>query len=105
MSDETAAIPVASIYAREWREMQNLTRGELADLVGYSVSQIMDLESGVNRKTGAPLGLGVMRRYTLACARVDNTPALAKYQKGFEGALLILDKAEDRLIECFAWGR
>lgn len=55
--------------ARQWREACGLTRGQLADLTGYSVRGIEQLESGKST-TGTPIDPATMNRYRLVCAAV-----------------------------------
>lgn len=57
--------------ARSWRTALGLSRTELAERVGFSVSQIQDYEEGKRRgKTGtaAIISPAAWQRYTLACS-------------------------------------
>ncbi len=64
--------------ARQWRERHNLSRVQLADLVGYTDKAIYWFERGqsppngksTSRKAG-PIAEWVWRRYMMACAGVD----------------------------------
>lgn len=59
------------IRAQWWREnVVRMKRPELAELVGVSVSRIVDIEAGENRTTKQPIDEATMRRYRLACAAV-----------------------------------
>lgn len=60
-----------NIRSRWWREcVVQLTRKELADLVGVSESRIADIEAGKTRGTNAPIDAQTLQRYRLACAAV-----------------------------------
>lgn len=60
------------VKARWWREsVANMSRSEVAELTGFSVSRIADMESGQNRSTHAPIDEATMRRYRMACAAVS----------------------------------
>lgn len=59
------------VKAEWWRKnVARLSRPELAQLTGFSVSRIADIEAGVTRSTGAPIDQGAMNRYRMACAAV-----------------------------------
>jgi transcriptional regulator with XRE-family HTH domain len=60
--------PTEGELAREWREGQGLTRPELAELIGYSVSAIVNFEDG--RDDDRPVSEASRQRYRLACAAV-----------------------------------
>lgn len=47
-----------------------MTRAELAEATGFSVSTITDMESGQNRSTKAPIDPAAMKRYRMACTAV-----------------------------------
>lgn len=54
-----------------WREnIMKLSRPDLAERVGMSVSTITDIERGYYRGNKAPIDAAVMQRYRLACAAV-----------------------------------
>lgn len=55
--------------ARQWREACGLTRGQLADLTGFSVRAIALLESGKNNN-GGDIDPATMNRYRLICAAI-----------------------------------
>lgn len=59
------------IRARYWREyVAKMSRPELAEAIGYSVSTIGDMEAGMNRITKKPIEAVAMKRYRLLCAGV-----------------------------------
>lgn len=59
------------IKARYWRdEIVKMTKGEVAELTGFSVSTITDMEAGHNRTTKKTIDPDAMRRYRMACAAV-----------------------------------
>lgn len=54
-----------------WRKhVVKLTRDQLSELVGVSVSRIADIEAGKSRANGAPIDAATMTRYRMACAAV-----------------------------------
>jgi len=54
-----------------WREnIMHMSRPELAERVGMSVSTITDIERGYYRGNKAVIDPAVMQRYRLACAAV-----------------------------------
>ena len=58
--------------ARNWRERNHYTREKMAELTGYSVSMILDIENGCYRGNHArPIELGAMTRYRLSCAAIE----------------------------------
>lgn len=59
------------IRARYWREhIVKMSRPELAEAIGYSVSTIGDMEAGMNRITKKPIDPVTMKRYRLLCMTV-----------------------------------
>lgn len=59
------------IRARYWREhIAKMSRPELAEAIGYSVSSIGDMEAGMNRITKKPIDAAAMKRYRLLCMTV-----------------------------------
>lgn len=59
------------IRARYWREhVAKMSRPELAEAIGYSVSTIGDMEAGMNRITKKPIDPVTMKRYRLLCMTV-----------------------------------
>lgn len=57
------------VRARYWREhVAKMSRPELGELIGYSVSTIGDIEAGMNRITRKPIDPQAMKRYRLLCA-------------------------------------
>lgn len=59
------------VRARYWREhIAKMSRPELAEAIGYSVSTIGDIEAGMNRATRQPIDPVTMKRYRLLCAGV-----------------------------------
>jgi hypothetical protein len=59
------------IRCKWWREnVVNLSRPRLAELTGFSISTIADIEAGHNRSTKAPVDAAVMQRYRMTCAAV-----------------------------------
>lgn len=71
------AAPMADTEAQRalaWRKAKGLTRAALAEMSGFSASQIQDYEEGARRgKTGAAaeIGEGAWKRYRLACAALQ----------------------------------
>jgi transcriptional regulator with XRE-family HTH domain len=60
------------VKALWWRKnIVNLSRAELAALVGVSESRIADIEAGATRGTGAKIDQDTMTRYRMACAAVS----------------------------------
>lgn len=60
------------VRARYWREhIARMSRAEVADATGVSVSRIIDIEAGENRTTHTPIDADTMRRYRMACAAVS----------------------------------
>lgn len=58
-----------NVRCKRWREeVVRLSRTDLADLTGFSVSTIADIEAGFNRTTRKPIDAAVMKRYRMACA-------------------------------------
>lgn len=55
--------------ARQWRESLKLTRPQLSDLTGYSLSQILLFEKG-ETNAGDPIAPEAWQRYRLICAAV-----------------------------------
>lgn len=52
--------------ARAWRvNVMDMTRKDLAPLIGISESRIADIEAGADRSSGAPIDDATMRRYEL----------------------------------------
>jgi transcriptional regulator with XRE-family HTH domain len=52
--------------ARAWREAMNLSRAELAELIGYSPEAVQAFERG-HQSNGEPAGARSWRRYKAAC--------------------------------------
>jgi len=70
MAKPTADDP-EHVRCRWWRDfVVQLSRKDLAELVGVSESRIMDIEAGKTRGTGAPIDAATMQRYRMACAAV-----------------------------------
>jgi transcriptional regulator with XRE-family HTH domain len=59
------------VRCKYWREeIVKMSRQEVADLTGMSVSRIADFEAGMNRATKTPIDEASMKRYRMACAAV-----------------------------------
>lgn len=59
------------VRARWWRiHSVKMTRAEVAETTGVSVSRIADIEAGENRTTKTPIDDATMKRYRMACAAV-----------------------------------
>lgn len=63
--------------ARAWRRTMDVTRKELAALIGYSASSIQDYEHGFNRTTRGPISDAQWLRYRLACTAIQSGAPLA----------------------------
>jgi DNA-binding XRE family transcriptional regulator len=63
--------------AKAWRKAHKICRPKLAQLIGYSVSSIVGMETGINPK-GQPIDPQSFTRYRMACA------ALAAGLQGFQ---------------------
>lgn len=55
--------------ARQWRDGAGLSRQKLAQMIGYSVSSIQNMENGFT-KNGAPISKNSLKSYKLCCAAV-----------------------------------
>jgi transcriptional regulator with XRE-family HTH domain len=55
--------------ARQWRDGGGLSRQKLAELIGYSVSSIQNMENGFT-KNGVPISKNSLKSYKLCCAAV-----------------------------------
>lgn len=85
------------IRARYWREyIAKMSRPELAEAIGYSVSSIGDMEAGMNRITKKPVDAVTMKRYRLLCMTVGLT---AEFDWD-EMSMMITEPIELRM-----WGR
>lgn len=62
--------------ARTWRKQRKLSRADLADLIGFSMSAIQDYENGFNRTRG-PISDAQWLRYRLACTAIQSGGPLA----------------------------
>ncbi|PYE25080.1 helix-turn-helix protein [Rhizobium sp. PP-CC-3A-592] len=60
------------LKCRYWRsEIVKMTKAQVAQLTGFSVSSITDIENGENRSTKKAIDKQVMKRYRMACASVS----------------------------------
>lgn len=60
------------LKCRYWRsEIVKMTKAQVAQETGFSVSSITDIENGENRTTKKAIDSQVMRRYRMACAAVS----------------------------------
>ncbi|NHT75918.1 helix-turn-helix transcriptional regulator [Rhizobiaceae bacterium CRRU44] len=85
------------IRARYWREhIAKMSRPELAEAIGYSVSSIGDMEAGMNRITKKPVDAVTMKRYRLLCMTVG---LMAEFDWD-EMSMMITEPIELRM-----WGR
>lgn len=71
MTDHPPKDAPEHVRARYWREnIAKMSRPQLAEAIGYSVSSIADIEAGMNRTTRQPIDPLTMKRYRLLCAGV-----------------------------------
>lgn len=71
MTDQPPKNAPEHLRARYWREnIAKMSRPELAEAIGYSVSTIGDMEAGMNRITKKPIDPLAMKRYRLLCMTV-----------------------------------
>ena len=58
--------------ARAWRERHKFTQKQMAEMTGYSIGTISDIESGASRGPKChPVPPGTFRRYRLSCAAIE----------------------------------
>jgi DNA-binding XRE family transcriptional regulator len=68
--------PHELVKAKAWRFRRNLTQGELAYEIGYSVSAVSYFERGVmppraGETVSRPMGARAWRRYRMLCELVE----------------------------------